>query len=119
MDRLRINLFHYKLLTDAVDYLELARGFASTKKGAPLMFDARFFSYVINGRSARNRKTFWKCSVYRNTRCQARVTAIGHKIIKFLGEHNHKAFERKGDAEIAYMFKDQATSELASSDPKD
>ncbi len=94
--------------TDDVEYIELAPGFGTTLQGAPLLFDARYYSYTQNGKSlnyTRNNKIHWRCSVSAREKCTARLIAMGNKIIVKRNEHTHSPLERQGDIKIVAKFR--------------
>lgn len=61
--------------------------FIENKRGGRSLVDSRGYHYLKN--DSHKTKIYWRCSVHKGQKCNARAITEGLQIVSFKGEHTH------------------------------
>ena len=61
--------------------------FIENKNGGRSLVDSKGYRYLKN--DSHKTKTYWRCSVHKSAKCNARATTEGLHFVDFRGEHTH------------------------------
>ena len=73
-------------------YLEDVKGYTIVKRGGIALVDQKNHTY-LRKITRKSGKTYWQCTLYRKSKCKAKLVTKQNKIIQTYGEHDHPVHE--------------------------